>query len=85
MNVLAFTFRKSQIFHIFTFRKAHSIAATRMQHAPCECYRILKIKIEKVTEILVLRSAAGQLQVTSGSAGKFLWGSMVKFQKTCCN
>jgi hypothetical protein len=47
--------------------------------------QLLKIKIEKVTAILGLRSAAGQLRATSGSVGKFLWGSMVGFQKICCN
>ena len=32
----------------------------------CDKNRGLKAKIDKVTAILVLRSAAGQLQVTSG-------------------
>jgi hypothetical protein len=50
----------------------------------CDKNQLLKVKNEKVTVILVLRSAAGQLQVTSGSAQKFVWGSMVKFQKNNC-
>jgi hypothetical protein len=47
--------------------------------------QLLKIKTDKITVMLVLRSAAGQLQVTLGSARKFLWGSMVtirNFRKT---
>jgi hypothetical protein len=47
----------------------------------CDKNQRLKVKIHKVTAILVLRSAAGQLQATSGSAQKFVWGSMVDFQK----
>jgi hypothetical protein len=42
--------------------------------------QLLKVKIEKFTVHLVdLRSAAGQLHVISGSAQKFVWGSMVGF------
>jgi hypothetical protein len=51
----------------------------------CDKNQLLKVKIDKVTAILVLRSAAGQLHVTSGPAQKFVRGSMVEFQKTSCN
>ena len=34
---------------------------------------------------IVAPSAAGQLQATSGSAQKFVWGCMVDFQKSSCN
>ena len=47
--------------------------------------QLLKVKIAKGTVILVLRSTARLLQATSGFAQKFVWGSMVKFQKTSCN
>jgi hypothetical protein len=51
----------------------------------CDKNQGLKVKIGEVTAIPVHRSAAGQLQVTLGSAQKFVWGSMVDFQKTSCN
>jgi hypothetical protein len=51
----------------------------------CDKNQGLKVKIDQVTAILVIRSAAGQLQATSGSAQKFVWGCMVDFQKSSCN
>ena len=51
----------------------------------CDKNQGLKVKIAKVTAILVPQIRAGQLQVTSGSAQKFVWGSMVDFQKTSCD
>jgi hypothetical protein len=52
----------------------------------CDKNQGLKVKIDKVIAILVLRSPAGQLQATSGCAQKFVWDCMVDFQKkTSCN
>jgi hypothetical protein len=51
----------------------------------CDKNQGLNVKIDKVTAILVLGSAAGQLQVTLGSAQKFVWGCMVGFQKFGCS
>jgi hypothetical protein len=51
----------------------------------CDKISFEKQKADKVTTILVFRSATGQLHATSGSAQKFVWGSMVRFQKTSCN
>jgi hypothetical protein len=51
-------------------------------YAICDKNQVLKLKIAKVTAILVPQIRAGQLQVTSGSAQKFVWDCMGDFQKT---
>ena len=53
-------------------------------YAICDKNQGLKVKIDEVTVNLVPQIRAGQLQLTSGSAQKFVWGSMVDFQKTTC-
>jgi hypothetical protein len=42
----------------------------------CDKNQGLNVKIDEVTTILVPQIWAGQLQVTSGSAQKFVWGSI---------
>jgi hypothetical protein len=44
----------------------------------CDKIQLLKVKIEKVTVILVLRSWDASCWAISGFAEKFVWGSMVK-------
>jgi hypothetical protein len=52
----------------------------------CDKNQLLKVKIAKVTAILVPRSAVGQ-RSGAGDIGlcAFVRGSMVNFQKTSCN